>query len=109
MRALFTSVLTLLIFSLWAFFALLVINPYLVNHIPGYRIGRICIWEFVALLFAGAIAYALTKKLGIPKIERNHDTNNITLNSNYAKLFLIYFLIVLVIAIWQFWLFSLKY
>ena len=106
---LFFAVLTILSFSLWAAFALLVVNPYLQDELPGYRIGRICIWEFIALGVAVLISLSLIKKWGWPLIDSSARGKYLSVNINYIYLFLGYFMLGLVFGIWQFWLFSLRF
>ena len=107
-QTIFYIILTLLLFSLWAGFALLVVNPLFHKDLPGYTIGRICIWEFVAIIIAGLIAYWITKKWGNIEIQEINHQRRFLLNSEYGTFFLIYLLIAISVAIWQFWLFSQK-
>lgn len=98
------TVVSLFFFSLWAGFALLVVNPNFHADLPGYTIGRICIWEGVALIISIIIARLFYKRWG--GITVNQSKKNISLSINYGYLFLCFFTIAIVVAIWQFWLFS---
>ena len=105
-KVLFPTLLAITLFSLWAGFALLVVNPLFYQDLPGYTIGRICIWEYVAMLIAASVTYLLIKNWGnIEVIELNGKTL-ITLNPKYGIYFGLYFLVAIIVAIWQFWLFS---
>lgn len=108
-QIIFRIILSLLLFSYWAGFALLIVNPLFHKDLPGYRIGRICIWELVAIIIAGLIAHWIIQKWGNVEIKENDNQRKLQLNSKYGTFFLIYFIIGVVIAIWQFWLFSQKF
>jgi len=100
---------TVLIFSIWAIFALLIVNPYLKNELPGYTIGRICIWEYVAIILAAIISNLLIKKWGNIEIKNVDTQKKLIMNPRYGIFLLVYFLLAAIIAIWQFWIFSLKF
>lgn len=105
-KILFHLVLTLTLFSLWAGFALLVVNKLFYKDLPGYRIGRLCIWEFIALLIAAFIAGFMIRRWGTIELKEIHGQKRLSLHPNYGIYFIIYFLIAIITAIWQFWLFS---
>ena len=105
-KVLFPTLLAITLFSLWAGFALLVVNPLFYQDLPGYTIGRICIWEYVAMVIAASVTYLLIKNWGNIEVIELNGKNLITLNPNYGIYFGIYFLVAILVAIWQFWLFS---
>ncbi len=107
-QIIFYLILTLTLFSLWAAFALLVVNPYLIDDLPGYEMGQICIWEGVALVVAGLLAWSMTRKWGNIRIGRYENEVRLMVHPNYGWYFGIYFSVVLFIAIWQFWSWSLN-
>lgn len=108
-RIIFPVILTTTLFSYWAAFALLLVNKLFYKDLPGYVIGRICIWEGVALLAAILITRLLMFKWGNIQIINNGDGTQICLNAKYGWYFSIYFSIAIIIGIWQFWLFSMKF
>lgn len=108
-RLLFQAIIIITIFSLWAAFALLVVNRLFYQDLPGYTIGRICIWELVAILIAFLISQQMIKKWGNIRLEKVEDQLKLTLSPNYGLYLLIYFLFAIGIGVWQFWLFSLKF
>ncbi len=85
---------------------MLIVNPYYKNDLPGYEIGTICIWEIIAFLIAGIIAHFLINKWGSIQFQRIDEKRKLILNYKYGYFFLVYLLFALVIAIWQFWVFS---
>ena len=105
----FLLILTISLFSFWAAFALLFINQWLYKDLPGYTIGRLCIWEGVAIIIAALIARWMINKWGSIQMEEIDGVQKITLHPNFARYFAIYFLIAVCIGIWQFWLFSQKF
>ena len=105
----FQIVLTLLLFLLWAAFALLVINPYSQSYLPGYTIGRLCIWELVFLVVAVFLSRLMIKSWGYPEFTTKKDQKLISMNSKYGSFFLAYFILGIVVAVWQFWVFSQKF
>lgn len=105
-RILFQSILILTIFSYWAGFALLVVNKLFYKDLPGYTIGRICIWELVAIIVAGILSQLMIKKWGSLKLEKVGAKLKLTMNPNYGIYFAFYFLIAIIVGIWQFWIFS---
>ena len=52
--------LSILIFSLWAGFALLIVNPIMNADLPQYVIGRICIWDYTAMALAIMCSFLFT-------------------------------------------------
>lgn len=108
-RVLFPLVLTLTLFSIWAAFALLVVNNLFYEDLPGYQIGRICIWEFVAIVISAAVAWYLIRCWGNIDIQKIEGRNAMVLNPKFGLYFIIYFLLAVVVAIWQFWIFSQKF
>ena len=108
-KILFPLLITITLFSLWAGFALLIVNKLFYKDLPGYTIGRICIWEFVALIIAALIARLLIKRWGNVEIKEIENRKYLIMNPKYGIYFGVYFLIAIVVGIWQFWLFSLKF
>ena len=106
LKILFLTLITTTLFSLWAGFALLVVNQLFYKDLPGYTIGRICIWEFVALIIAGLIANYLINKWGSIEIKNIENKKLLTINPNFGIYFCIYFFIAIVVGVWQFWVFS---
>jgi len=78
------------------------------QDLPGYTIGWICIWEFVVLLVAATITRSLIKKWGSAEIQEIKNKRLLTMHHKFADYFGIYFLVAIVVGIWQFWLFSQK-
>ena len=103
LRIIFQSVLTVTIFSFWAGFALLIINPHFHDHLSGYTIGRICIWEIVALIVSGTVAHVWIDRWGNISIEKSEQQSKLVMNQKFGIYFLAYFLIAIAIGIWQFW------
>ena len=108
-QLLFQMVLTLLLFILWAAFALLVINPYFHSDLAGYTIGQLCIWELIFLILAAILARMIIKSWGYPEFATKDDQRLISMNSKYGSFFLAYFILGMVVAVWQFWVFSQKF
>lgn len=105
-QILFQILIVITLFSIWAFFALLVVNKWFYEDLPGYTIGSLCIWELVALILAILIMRLMINKWGNLKIEKVGSRMRLTLDPKYGIYFGIYFLIVIFIGLWQFWLFS---
>lgn len=105
-KILFHLLLTVTLFSLWAGFALLVVNQLFYKDLPGYTIGRICIWEFVAIIIAAIIAKVMIKNWGNIEYQEIENKKMLLLNPKYGIYFGVYFLVAIMIGIWQFWLFS---
>ena len=106
---LFVSLLTVTLFSVWAGFALLVVNKLFYQDLPGYTIGRLCIWELVALFVAAMLANILVKRWGRLEVIASDQGRLLAMNPKYAIYFGVYFLLAIATGIWQFWLFSLKF
>ena len=106
---LFLIILTITLFSYWAAFALLIINRYFHQDIPGYRIGRLCIWEAVAMIIAAIIAKWMVRRWGNIRCEIIDGHRRLTLDHRFGIYFLVYFLVAIAIGVWQFWLFSQKF
>ena len=85
------------------------VNKLFYKDLPGYTIGRICIWEFVALIVAAIIAIMLIHKWGNITVQNIDNELKLTMNPKYGIYFSIYFLIAIITAIWQFWIFSQKF
>ena len=107
-RTLFPILITLTLFSLWAGFALLVVNKFFYEQLPGYTIGRLCIWELVALIIAALLTKLLIDKWGNIEIKEIEGKRVLTFNQKYGVYFGVYFLLTLAVCIWQFWIFSQK-
>ena len=95
-------VVTLLIFSIWVAFALLVINPYLHPYIPGYRVGNPCGWEFVALGISLGIAYFWTRGWSSPKRTNEHGITYVSINYSLVLFLLAYMVLAAIIFLWQY-------
>ena len=102
----FQIILTLTVFSFWAAFALLVVNKLFYEDLPGYVIGRICIWEGVAIVVAALIAQLMIRKWGPIRLEEVNGQLRLIFPPRYGVYFLIYFTVAVLVAIWQFWVFS---
>ncbi len=109
LKSIFPILLTISLFSIWAVFALTVVNAFFYKDLPGYTIGRICIWEGVALLISGLVAFLMIKKWGNIRIETRSEETRISIHPNYGWYFTFYFIAAIIISIWQFYLFSLKF
>lgn len=105
-QIIFQLLITITLFSLWAGFALLVVNKFFYKDLPGYTIGRLCIWELVAVIVAALISQFMINKWGNLKIEKVENETKLTINPKFGVYFSIYFLIAILVGIWQFWLFS---
>lgn len=108
-KILFPLLITFTLFSLWAGFALLIVNKFFYKELPGYTIGRICIWDFILLIIATLIAKLMISKWGNIEIKEIDNKELLTMNPKYGIYFTIYFLIAIIVGIWQFWLFSKKF
>ena len=102
-------VITILLFLIWAEFALFVVNPILNADLPGYKIGRICIWEYIALTASLLGSFAITKFWGYPEVREIGKRKNLMLNIHYGYFFLGYVLLAVAFILWQFWTFSQKF
>lgn len=108
-KIIFPALLTITLFSLWAGFALLIVNKIFYKDLPGYTIGRICIWEFVAIIIAFLIARYLINKWGNVEIKHIENKRVLTMNPKFGIYFIFYFIIAIMVGIWQFWIFSQNY
>ena len=105
-KLIFPLLIGLMLFSLWAGFALLVVNKLFYQDLPGYTIGQICIWEYVAIVVAVLIANMLIKTWGNIDIKEIEDQRQLIMNPKYGMFFSVYFVIATIVGIWQFWIFS---
>ena len=105
-QIIFQMLLIITLFSYWAGFALLVVNKWWYRDLPGYTIGRICIWEFVAIIVAALIARLMIRKWGNVKLKQMNNELKLTMHPNFGLYFAFYFLIAVLVGIWQFWMFS---
>ena len=108
-QILFLILISITLFSLWAGFALLVVNQIFYKDLPGYTKGRLCIWELIAFIIAGVIAKLIINNWGTIQLKEEKDKKVLTMNSKYGFYFGIYFLIAIIVGIWQFWIFSQNY
>jgi len=108
-QIIFQLLIIVTLFSYWAGFALLVVNKLFYKDLPGYTIGRICIWEFVALIIAFVLSTYLINKWGNIKIAKIDNEWTLTMNPNFGIYFSVYFLIAIIVGIWQFYIFSQKF
>jgi len=108
-QILFQALITITLFSIWAGFALLVVNKLFYKDLPGYTIGRICIWEFVAIIIAGLLAKLMISKWGNIEFKEVNRKKMLIMNPKFGWYFLCYFLIAIIVGVWQFWIFSQKF
>ena len=100
-KIIFPSILTLSIFSIWAIFALTIVNPILNANLPGYTYGKLCIWELVALGVSAGLAFLVIRKFGqIKFIDAQLEAHKF-----YGLYFSIYFFLLVAVGTWQFCLF----
>lgn len=102
-------VLMSMIFSIWVAFALLVINPHLHPYIPGYKVGSPCGWEIVALILSIGTAYLIMRKWPAPEVTTIKGVRHILLNSKFIFFSLFYMAVGIIIFLWQYYLFTLKF
>jgi len=107
MRVIQFIAVTLLIFSLWVAFALLVVNPYLHPYVPGYQVGRPCGWEFVALFVSGAVSLIWTRNWPVP--ESGQNSRSITVSASLIKFLIFYGVLAASIFVWQYSQWSVNY
>lgn len=105
-KLIFHGVVSMTLFSLWAGFALLIVNKFFYKDLPGYTIGRICVWEFVASIIAILLGYFLIKKWGSLNSVEINGRHQLVISPQFGIYFLVYFLLAIIVGIWQFWLFS---
>jgi len=108
-KLIFPALIAFTLFSLWAGFALLIVNKLFFKDLPGYTKGKICIWEFVAIAIAGLIARVLIKQWGNIEFKEIENREYLMMNPKFGIYFAIYFSIAIFVGIWQFWLFSQNY
>lgn len=99
-------IVTLLIFSIWIAFALLVVNPYLHPYIPGYQVGKPCGWEFVALGISASIAFLWTRNWVSLSIQNENGVRYINISLTFVVFLLAYMTLAIGIFIWQYTIFS---
>ena len=102
-------ILTVLVFSIWVAFALIVINPYLHPLIPGYQVGQPCGWELVALLASMFTAYRWRKRWQQPCCAIENNITTIRVSNRFLYFSLMYFSGALAIFVWQYLLFILAH
>jgi len=105
----FQTLITVTLFSIWAGFALLIVNKLFYKNLPGYTIGRICIWEFVAITIAGLLAKLMINKWGNIEFKEIDNKKVLVMNLKFGLYFIVYFLIAIIVGVWQFWIFSQKF
>ena len=98
--------LTILVFSVWVAFALLVINPYLHPFVPGYQVGNPCGWELVALFASLFTAYRWRKSWQQPCCKFEKNTTVLCVSNRFTYFALLYVSGALVIFLWQYLLFA---
>ncbi len=108
-QILFQFIITITLFSLWAGFALLKVNKSFYQELPGYKIGRLCIWEFAAIIISALLARFMIKKWGNIGFQEMHGNKVLTMNLKFGMYFLLYFLLAIITGAWQFWIFSQKF
>jgi magnesium-transporting ATPase (P-type) len=94
-----------MIFSVWAVFALTVVNPIMNAELTGYIIGRICIWEYIAIATSVVLSFFITNRFGYPITNEK----TIEMPKVYINSFLVWFVLGCIVSIWQFYLFSQKF
>ena len=109
MKIIFQFVLTVMVFSIYVVFALLIINPFYSDDLAGYQVGRICIWDFLAFLISAIIAFSIIRKWGYGGIEMVDDEVRLVMSPKYGYFFFVYLLLAIIIASWQFYLFSQRF
>lgn len=105
-KILHVSITAILLFSVWAVFALVVVNPILNADLPAYRIGRICIWEYVMMSIAILCALGISRFWGYPEVLKLGNQSKFSLDIKYVYVFIAYIILAIVVSVWQFWLFS---
>ncbi len=100
------ALVTLLIFSVWVAFALLIINPYLYQYIPGYRVGSPCGWELVALAASLFSSYRLRSTWEKPCCEMTGGRVTLCLSDTFTYFVLTYIVSGILIFLWQYSKFS---
>ncbi|MCI5058967.1 MAG: hypothetical protein MRY83_22830 [Flavobacteriales bacterium] len=101
MKIYFTILISFLLFSFWALFALFVINDSFHQNVPGYKIGQLCVWEYIAFPLSVILSVLMIRKWGLPRLK----DGQFMMSYNYAWLFTFYVIYVLGIAAWKFYVF----
>lgn len=101
-RWLLISVVTLLVFSVWVAFALLVVNPWLHPWVPGYQVGRPCGWEYVALAASIGIAWIWTRRWPAPRSSCEQGVDCLLLPLGFIRFLLVYLLVAVLVFLWQY-------
>ena len=99
-------VVALLVFSIWVAFALLVVNPYLHPYVPGYKVGRPCGWEFIALFASFGITHFWTRSWPVPMLSDRGGVKTISLNYSFVRFLLLYLATGVAIFLWKYAIFS---
>lgn len=99
-------VVTLIVFSLWVAFALLLINPYLHPYIPGYRVGKPCGWEFVALAISAVVACLWTRRWPDPKPVIEDGVTSVRVSYRFVVFMLFYLAGAVLVFSWRYMQFS---
>ncbi|MCH8004866.1 MAG: hypothetical protein IH888_01390 [Planctomycetes bacterium] len=106
MKATLWLALSLMIFSLWVAFALLVVNPYLHPYVPGYQVGRPCGWEFVAAGISGGLGWLFVRRWPAPALNRTDQGKTVALSFGFVVFCIAYGLVALGIFAWRYYIFS---
>ena len=101
----FHIVLSILIFLLWAGFAILCINKCPIE-LPMYVIGRLCIWDYLIMIGCILISHLIIRSWGYPTITLANGKRNYSIDIRYIYFFAVYFIFGIAVAIWQFYIFS---
>lgn len=105
-QIIFQALIIFTLFSYWAAFALLVVNPYLSSVFPAYRVGKLCVWELFALAFAYLLSRWMIKKWGNVKQVCMENRPCISMPKVYGWYFLVYFMVAASIGAYQYYLFT---
>ncbi len=97
---------TVVVFSVWVAFALLVVNPYLHPYIPGYRVGKPCGWELVALVISLVISYLWTRRWPDPRRTTENGVTHIAVSYRFVIFVLCYMVVAILIFLWEYAQFS---
>lgn len=105
-RVLNVAVVTILIFSVWVAFALVVINPYLHPYVPGYEVGKPCGWEFVALAISVLVAFYWTRRWKPPPSVIKNGIKYASISKSLLNFLWVYLVFAIVIFIFEYAKFS---
>ena len=108
-QRIFQILLIVTLFSFWAIFALLVVNKVFFQDLPGYTVGKLCIWEVVAMAAAVIVSNVMIRRWGNIEYYENSNQTRLVIPAEYGIYFSIYFLIAIIISIWQFVIFSAQF